>query len=143
MQEQTLRRQLQKHSVAIISLIIAIIALCYTAWREDTTERNRTLRVAGFEVLKNLGELQFIVNDSYYGNGTMKGNPLLGWGHIALISDLSELLPKPVPQAVDELVAVWKKDVTKIATDEEAVSQVSDQIDNCRKVVLESIRYLR
>ena len=44
--------QLRNNAVAIISLIVAITALSYTAWREERTEKNRTLRVAAFEALK-------------------------------------------------------------------------------------------
>jgi hypothetical protein len=40
----TIRSQLKDNFVAIVSLIVAIMALCYTTWREEATEKNRTLR---------------------------------------------------------------------------------------------------
>lgn len=77
--------QLKQHAIALISLAIAIIALLYTGWREERTEKNRTIRVAAFEVLKNLGELQVVVNESFYQKEGAKMDPMLGWGHVALI----------------------------------------------------------
>lgn len=143
MEKQTIRRQIKNNLVAIISLVVAITALLYTAWREETTEKNRTLRVAGFEVLKNLGELQIVVNHTYYQQDGAPGNPFVGWGHVALISDLSELLPPPVPETIEKLINLWSQDWKKIKTDEKAASRISDEIDHSRKEVLESIRYLK
>lgn len=137
------KRQLERHFVALVSLTVAIAALLYTAWREETTEKNRTLRVAGFEVLKNLGELQIVINRAFYQQESTISDPYLGWGHIALISDLSQLLPEPVPTTCAKLVSLWGENVQKISTDEEAVTQLSDQIDTSRHEILQSIRYLR
>ena len=143
MTRNTIKMQLKNNFVAIISLTVAIIALLYTAWREETTERNRTTRTAGFEVLMRLGELQIIVNHVYYQKDNVLANPYLGWGQISLISDLSQLLPQPVPETVKKLLIVWSNNWKKISTDEKATTLVSDQIDTSRKEVLESIRYLR
>ena len=91
----------------------------------------------------HLGELQIIVNHELYQKDSALANPYLGWGQISLISDLSQLLPTPVPETVQKLVTVWGNNWQKIKTDEEAATLVSDQIDSSRKEVLESIRYLR
>lgn len=135
----TFKQSLQRNLVALISLVVAITALCYTAWREERTEKNRTLRVASFEVLKNLGELQVVVNASYYQKdnplGSSKSDPMLGWGYIALIGDLSALLPEPTPSTVDNLVTVWKSDWNSLKTDHEAVDRVSHEIDASRLAV--------
>ncbi len=143
MDRHSLKRQLKDNMVAIISLVIAIVALLYTGWREETTEKNRTLRTAGFEVLKNLGELQIVVNYAYYQHDDAKGNPYLGWGHIALISDLAVLLPSPIPQTIAKLVKDWGELAQKINNNEEAVDLISSEIDASRHEVLQAIRYLR
>lgn len=135
--------QLKDHAIAIISLVIAIIALLYTSWREELTEKNRTLRLAGFEVLKNLGELQIVVNLNYYLPENMQTNPYLGWGHIALIDDLSQLLPQPVPETADKLVKTWRENWEEIKTSEAAVHAISNEIDTSRNVVLKSIQSLK
>jgi hypothetical protein len=134
----TIKEQLQKDVVALISLTVAVIALLYTGWREETSEKHRNIRVAGFEVLKNLGELQVVVNETYY----EKGSAFLGWGHIALISDLSQLLPKPVPDEIKKLIDVWGQDWGQLKENESAVNQVTDRINQSREVVLKTIKRL-
>jgi hypothetical protein len=143
MEIRRIRDQLKNNFVAIISLIIALIALCYTTWREEVTEKNRNIRTAGFEVLKNLGELQIVVNHIYYQHDNMLANPYLGWGYISLISDLSNFLPPPVPDTVKKLVEAWSVNWKKIKTDEEAVTQISQEIDDSREAVVDTIRKLR
>ena len=66
MTQGNIRNQFKRHFIAIISLLIAIVALSYDTWRNEETEKNRNIRVAGFEVLKNLSELQFAVNNLTY-----------------------------------------------------------------------------
>ena len=143
MEKQTLKKQFHDNFIAIVSLAVAIITLCYITWREEVSERNHNVRIAGFEILLHLGELQIVTNHAFYDHDRIHGNPYLGWGHIALISDLSELLPPPVPETIAKLVTVWGEDWQKIKTDEEAVSAISDEIDASRKSVLGTIRYLR
>lgn len=142
MKPEKIFMQLHNNAIAILSLIIAITALCYTAWREEKTETNRTLRVASFEVLKNLGELQLVVNNSHYGSNSPMGNPFLGWGHIAIIGDLSKLLPAPLPDSSERLIHVWKENWQKIQTDEQSVDDITAQIDENRKNVLWVINQL-
>lgn len=142
MKGQSIKHQLLSHFVALLSLAIAVIALCYTAWREAETDKNRTQRLAGFEVLKNLGELQIIVNQ-FYQPEPRAITPYAGWGHIALIGDLSQLLPSPVPQTTAELLQVWRANWEKSQTNETSVTLITEKIDSSRKVVLNSILHLR
>lgn len=51
-------QQIQKNSLAIVSLIVAFSALGYNTWRNELTESNRNVRQAGFEMLLHIGELQ-------------------------------------------------------------------------------------
>lgn len=133
-----MKQQIRENFVALISLIVALYAL----WSSEMIDKRRTLRAAGFEVLKNLGELQMIVNDVHYNDGQRMYAPFSGWGRIALISDLSELLPQPVPETVEKLVEVWNADWKQIETNDAATQAISNQIDASRKVVLDSVRRL-
>ena len=54
--------QLKLNSVAIISLLTAISGFTYNTWQGHQNEVNQNMRIAAFEVLKNLGELQTVVN---------------------------------------------------------------------------------
>ena len=55
-----LSEQLSRHSVAVVSLLVALTALGYNTWRNEQTEQNRNIRQAGFEMLLHIGELQRI-----------------------------------------------------------------------------------
>lgn len=135
-------KQIKDNSIALLSLLIAIIALLYTTWREEITERNRSYRVASFEVLKNLGQLQIIANHARYQPESSIGNPIQGWGHVAMIGDMGELLPPPIPEKTKEVVNVWGEESQNLKTDE-GINKVSEKIDAARQSVLETIRQLR
>jgi len=139
----SLLTQLRNNLIAIISLIIAITALFYNTWRNEQTEKNRNTRTAAFEILKELGELQIIVNYYHYQHGKEMGNPFLGWGHIAFISDLGQLLPNPVSNHVKTLTAVWSKNWEKIPTNDPATDSITNEIDQSRESVLGALRRLK
>lgn len=136
MKSKSMGNQIKNNAVALISLIVAFIALGYNTWRNEHTEKNRNIRMASFEVLKSLGELQLVVNYAQYQPDNTMGNPILGWGYIALIGDLSHLLPSPVPEQAAELIRVWGTDWNKIKTDEKSADLISNQIDGARSAVL-------
>lgn len=139
-----IRAQLKQNAVAIISLIIAIIALTYTAWREEVTEKNRNTRTAAFEVLKNLGQLQVVIDYARFGsNEIAMGNPILGWGYIALIGDLGEVLPEPIPERTQALIKTWRENWEQIEHSDEAVEKITHEVDSSRDAVLGIIKKLK
>ncbi|MCI0570711.1 MAG: hypothetical protein L0Y66_08170 [Myxococcaceae bacterium] len=140
---RTLRRQVSHNLVAIISLALALSSLGYSAWRNERTERNRSIRQAGFEVLKNLGELQMIVNATHFGLGDVPTDPLSGWGRVSLIGDLCQLLSPPVPAECEGLVHAWGVEWTQLREDEASVKRISERIDDVRNAVLAELRRLR
>lgn len=135
--------QISNHLIAIISLIVAIIALSYNTWRNEQTEKNRNIRTAAFEVLKELGELQIVINYSHYQPNKELGNTYLGWGHIAFINDLGQLLPQPIPKKVKILTDDWGLNWGKIKTDEAASDMISNEVDKTRESVLDVLRKLK
>ena len=92
--------------------------------------------------MKNLGELQLIVNEALFAPEKPQGNPILGWSNIAMISDLSKLIPTPVP-TIDRLVQVWKADWKNFKTDEDSADRISNEIDKSRKAVFNELYKLR
>ncbi len=143
MKKISISTQILNHLVAIISLSVAIIALSYNTWRNEQTEKNRNIRAAAFEVLKDLGELQIVINYSHYQPDKDLGNPYLGWGYIALINDLGQLLPQPIPEKVKTLTDDWGINWSKIKRDEVATDKISDEVDKTRESVLEVLRKLK
>ncbi|HYM35688.1 MAG TPA: hypothetical protein VET48_09855 [Steroidobacteraceae bacterium] len=135
-------QQLRVNVVALISLVVAVAALGYNTWRNEHTESNRNIRVAAFEVLKQLGELQVVVNSSLYAKDSNRSDPLAGWGRVALIKDLSELLPAPAPERADELHRVWQAEWHDIANNEKGADRISAEIDRSRETIREILRNL-
>jgi len=140
---QTIGQQLRANAVALISLVVALSSLGYTTWRNEQTEENRSVRVAAFEVLRNLGELQLVVNFAFFAKEQQFGHPMAGWGRVALISDLSQVLPAPAPQRAEQLHQVWQANWRQIADDEASVDRITAEIDQTREAIREILRQLR
>jgi len=87
----TFKTQIRQHSVALISLAIALGSLGYNTWRNEKTEANRNIRTAGIELLMKLGELDRVVFFSHYDKDTVRGNPRSGWAYVLTIRDLAAL----------------------------------------------------
>lgn len=138
-----IQEQIKHNFLAIISLTIAVIALVYSTWRDEQTEKNLNIRMASFELLKCLGQLQTIVNLSHFDSSNSMADPFLGWGYVVLVSDLGELMPRPIPEETAKLKVVWQEEWQKIKSDRESVNRVSEQIDASREAIIAVIRKLR
>ena len=144
MLKSSIRMQIHDNLVAIISLIIAIVALSYNTWRNERTEANRNIRPAAFEILNQLGQLQLVVNNTRYLPGSSDSmNPILGWGHVSYISDLSQLLPKPIPAEINKLVIVWGDNWQRIRKNEASADKVAQVIDSSRSMILSKLKELK
>ncbi|HEY4647354.1 MAG TPA: hypothetical protein VIH25_13865 [Steroidobacteraceae bacterium] len=140
---QTIQEQLHANAVALISLVVALGSLGYNTWRNEQTEENRSVRLAAFEVLKNLGELQLVVNFAFFAKDEQFGHPMAGWGRVALISDLSQVLPAPAPQRAEKLRQVWQANWQQIRDGEASVDRITAEIDQSREAIREIVRELR
>jgi hypothetical protein len=139
MQKQSIKQQIKTNLVAIISLVTAIGGFTYNNWRDHEYEVHQNIRSAAFEVLKDLGELQTIVNYAHFQSDSVKGNPIEGWKHAINIKDLSRLLPKTSMQQRAQLYQVWQDNWERISTNTESEQRISQQIALARSTVLNSI----
>jgi hypothetical protein len=130
---------LLKHSVAIVSLITAIVGFSYNSWQANQNEINQNMRIAAFEVLKNLGELQTVVNYAHFKQDESRGNPIEGWKHVTMVRDLSYLLKPSAKQQSQLLYDVWQQDWEQLATNSTIEQQISQQITKTREAVLSTI----
>lgn len=130
---------LLKHSVAIVSLIAAIVGLSYNSWQANQNEINQNMRIAAFEVLKNLGELQTVVNYAHFTKDELRGNPIEGWKHVTMVRDLSHLLKPSAKQQSQLLYDVWQQDWEQLAANPTVEQQISQQITKTREAVLSTI----
>jgi hypothetical protein len=112
---KTIRQQIHNNAVALISIFIAVSALAYNTWRNETTEEQRNVRHAAFRVLEDLGELQEVVDSRYYylafdneigSEGELR---IRGFGSVAMVRDLMMLMPEPGPSAGEALHHIWLK----------------------------------
>ena len=117
----TFQAQVRANSVALISLSVALVALSYNTWRNETTESQRNVRQAAFKVLESLGELQEVVDYRYYyfsfeSDHAPEGDSRLrGYGSVAMIRDLMNLMPTPAPAASDNLFHLWNEHVNALS----------------------------
>lgn len=104
----TFREQLRRHSVALISLAVALTSLGYNTWRNERTEANRNVRTAGVALLLKLSELDQVVFFSHYDmDSENRGNPRIGWALVLTIRDLGRLTLEPAIGSSEALVATW------------------------------------
>ncbi len=137
-----MRKQIHDNLVAIISLAIALSALGYNTWRNERTERNRNIRVAGIELLTEVGSLQQIIFYAHFTEGDQRGDPRMGWADVLTINDLATLMPAAVVRDAIELRTVWEADSAGLMEDDEAYRRIDVAIDGLRQTTLESLRAL-
>lgn len=136
-------QQIKNHLVAIISLLTALSGLFYDNWRDHQNEINQNQRNAAFEVLKNLGELQTIVNYAHYQANTERGNPIEGWKYVLLVRDLTRLLTHTNMQQGDQLYLAWQQNWENLQTNSTSEQRISTQIASARADILHTIEKLQ
>lgn len=144
MSKYSVKEQLRQNLVAIISLIVALTTFSYNTWRNERTEQNRNIRPAAFELLKELGQLQVVVNNTLYRSDESTSNPpIIGWGHISFIGDMGKILPDPVPQKIERLIQVWGDNWQNLPSNEISGDKISAEIDSTRSSVLNQLKNLK
>jgi hypothetical protein len=137
------RQQIKANLVAIISLVAALSGLYYDSWSDNRNELNENRRNAAFEVLKNLGELQTVVNYAHYKTDNERGDPIEGWKYVLLVRDLSRLLPQTNMQQGDKLYMTWQQHWETLQTNSRSEQLISTHIANARADVLHTIDTLQ
>lgn len=132
----TMSSQISRHSVALVSLVIALSSLAYNSWRNEQTEENRNVRAAGFEVLLKLGELDRVVFYSHYDRDSERGSPRSGWAYALTIRDLASLMHEPATSSSRELIETWRSNWPGLGSDQQAADSISESIDKARNDVL-------
>ena len=152
----SLRAQFKRHSVALISLTIALASLGYNTWRNETSELHRNWRQAAFQITVEVNDLQQIVlyRRYFFGRQEHPFQPLQdaetwigGWGKATSIRDLTSLLPEPLPERGQVLFETWQEHAGRLDDDGptagEAEQAMLEALDNTRQSVLNLIDRLR
>src|SRR5262245_42256090 len=124
-------RQIRDNLVAITSLAVAFSALGYNTWRNERTEQNRNIRVAGIELLREIGSLQQLILYAHFADKPPsdaspdpRGDPRMGWADVLTISDLAAVMPPDVAREAAELDAVWRADAEGLLDDEASFQRI-------------------
>jgi hypothetical protein len=136
-------RQIRNNAVALVSIVIALTSLSYSTWRDETTEFNRNIRVAAFESLKQLNELQLIANAAHYGMDKQQGNPILGWSRVVMFDDLAQLLPQPAARDAAQLHQVWEANWEGLGRDQEHADRITAAIAQSRENIAHTLKSLQ
>jgi hypothetical protein len=137
------RRPIRDNLVALVSIAVALSALGYNTWRNERTERNRNVRVAGIEMLREIGSLQQIIFYAHFAEGDARGDPRMGWADVLTLSDLAEIMPPDVAGDAAKLRATWESDAEHLVDQDEAFARIDGAIDALRQTTLAELRALR
>ncbi|HSY29438.1 MAG TPA: hypothetical protein VK832_18150 [Burkholderiaceae bacterium] len=143
MENSSLMQQIRRNLLALLSLLVALSALSYNTWRNEASEKHRNIRAAEFEMLKELSELQQIIDYAYLRQDPQHGDLAKGLAHVLFIHDLASLTPEPVNNSAQALLLSWNSDSEKLVSSKEAGATLSEQVLNTRTIVLESLRSLK
>ena len=138
----SLRNQLKQNQLAIISLIVAFMALGYNTWRNELTEHNRNVRRAGFEMLVHVAELQQITFLAHYDRDEVGGNPRKGWTEVLALKDLEMLMPADSGLRIAELETAWSTNWNKLGKSDASADAIDAAIDNLRGDILAALQAL-
>jgi len=139
----SIKEQVRRNMVALISLVIAITSLGYNTWRNEKSEENRTYRAVAIETLLKLGELQQLVYHNHYDHDTQdKGNPRTGWTLVLTIRDVTQILQKPVPESSEALRATWEAHWSELGSSTESKDAIEGSIELLRSDLLAMLKAL-
>lgn len=142
-EENAFSQQFKRNYLAILSLLVALSALFYNTWRNESTEANRNVRAAEFEMLKNLSELQQVIDYAHFRKDSQRGDLTRGLTLVLQIHDLGELTPPAVLASSIKLQSAWLNHADHLNDSLPAASALSEEVLETRQIVLDSLRHLK
>lgn len=104
--------QLRRNAVALISLFIAITSLGYNSWRNETTEAQRNVREAAFEMVRISATLQRDLFLQRYSQDSESWHR--GWSSVISLQTLARLLSEDVLRASENLHRIWSDQAARL-----------------------------
>ena len=139
----SIREQIRRNMVALISLVVAITSLSYNTWRNEASEDNRTQRLVSLEILMKLGELQQLVWHHHYDKDIEeKGNLRTGWTLVLVIKDISQILDGPISESTGAFYESWNEHSDELLNSKEAKDAIIDAINVVRADALALLQEL-
>jgi len=139
MANSTLKEQLSRQSLALVSLLVALTALAYTTWRNELTESNRNIRRAGFEMMVHVAELQRIAYLAHFDQDEVGGNPRKGWVEVLVIKDLAAFMPVTEQVRSEKLYAAWNDNWSGLGKNDLAIAAIDVAINELRMDIVRTL----
>jgi len=139
MANNTLKDQLSRQSLALVSLLVALTALAYTTWRNELTETNRNIRRAGFEMMVHVAELQRIAYLAHFDQDKVGGNPRKGWVEVLVIKDLATFMPASEQVRSETLYAAWNDNWSGLGENDLAIAAIDVAINDLRMDIVRTL----
>lgn len=121
-------------------MTIAIFSFAYSVYRADVNQRNNICREAGFQILKELNQLQIVIDKERYGS-VDEDRFINGWANVMMIEDLSIYFPTSIKEETVALKLLWSKSFENLK-DEQVNKSLFLQIKTLRDSVKYSILHL-
>ncbi|MEM9056517.1 MAG: hypothetical protein AAGD86_03520 [Pseudomonadota bacterium] len=143
---ESIREQIRRNTVALISLAVAITSLSYATWRNEVTEDNRNVRVAGFAVIERLASLDEVTLFARFSGkdatpAMLEMGRKEGWVHVIALRDLCYTMPEPVQRSADDLHAAWQEHSEALRS-ADGYAAVNAAIEEVRSNTIASLRAL-
>ena len=127
---------------AVFSVIFALTGFSYNVWRMEISENNNNVRIACFEMLKELAALEQIIYAASYDKNLAEGSPRKAWVKVGLVNDLSMLTSPDVESRADDLKQTWSMNwetMLENNADREKIISSIDDVRNAIKMLLSSL----
>jgi len=108
----------------------------------EASEENNNTRIASFQILQELAELELIVFAAHYDNNKIDGSPRKGWVKVNLIHDLSYLAVDKVHLKTKDLQKVWQTNWPNMVDQQSAAQSITHAIDSVRTEVVSELKRL-
>lgn len=129
----TIREQIRRNMVALISLAVAVTGLGYNTWRNEASEHNRNQRLVSIELLLMLADVHQLTQDAHWGDSEDRATILRqGWSKVMTIKDLAQIAEGSVPSSATNLWKTWGADYKALGTDFAAEKRIADAVDAVR-----------
>ena len=135
-------KRIRENIIALISVLIAVSALFYSTWRLEVTEENRNIRIASFESLRTLTDLQLLIDYAYYDKDAERGNPIKGWSYVIYVNDLSSAISPDVKTNSKALYQSWQENWENVSDQPDAQKTVTLSITQTRESILRAMKSL-
>ena len=139
----TIKDQLRRNTVALISLAVAVTSLGYNTWRNEASEHNRNQRMVAIQMLLMLSDVQKLTLDRHYGKD-VDGPAILraGWAKVLTIRDLAQIAEGSVPESATHLYETWNEDSSGLGVDAEGKDRIVTALEAVRRDTHEVLRSL-